>query len=225
MFRWQFLPPDCRPSASAGPPSLEATQFESSAYDAPATIYELERQARERGGGWRVRDDLRGRGLIPFSPQSKKGHMLLTNAVRTGRTCVQAHLTQPLTQVRRRFLLFFLPVLTPTPHPPPSFQDAELQAEVVLTVVERLDLLPPLVYIIPEQTITYSIRRNLGQPVAARRDSVPYSLSVDNRTVAVPAPDDGTVQGQKIGSTAVRLVDNGVLGKGGREVEERREHP
>lgn len=44
MFRWQFLPPDCKASASAPPPSLEAAQFESSSYDAPDFIYALERK-------------------------------------------------------------------------------------------------------------------------------------------------------------------------------------
>lgn len=44
MFRWQFLPPDCKSPGSSYVSSLEATQFESSSYDAPASIYELERK-------------------------------------------------------------------------------------------------------------------------------------------------------------------------------------
>ena len=103
MFRWQFLPPDCKSPGPSYVSSLEATQFESSSYDAPASIYELERKVPPA----QRKKFLAGPPGGAHSPhtsslvrlQSKKGHMLLTNAVKTGRACVQAHLTQPLTQV------------------------------------------------------------------------------------------------------------------------------
>jgi hypothetical protein len=159
-------------------------------------------------------------------PQSQKGHLLLTNAVKTGRTCVQAHLTQPLTQARSTSpLLLRCQTQSHPPHPPfqyhgspsslqshnPLFfiQDAELIAEVVITVVERLDLEPSLVYIVPQQEITYFVRRNLAEAVSAAKSNTPYSLRVDNSTVATSKASLGTVQGKVIGSTIVRLEDDG----------------
>ena len=84
-----------------------------------------------------------------------------------------------------------------------------MQTEVVITVIERLDLVPSLVYIVPEQNITYYIRRNLAAAVPALPNNVPYSVSVDNRTVAVPIAAKAIVQGKTVGSTIIRLVDKG----------------
>lgn len=86
-------------------------------------------------------------------------------------------------------------------------------SEVVITVVERLDLVPPLVYIVPQQDITYYVRRNLADPVPATKGNTPYSLRVDNSSVAVPTAATGTVKGAAIGSTIVRLVDQGPGGE------------
>ena len=64
----------------------------------------------------------------------------------------------------------------------------------------------------PEQEITYFIRRNLADAVSAAKSNTPYSLSVDNTTVATSKAALGLVQGKVIGSTIVRLEDDGACG-------------
>eukprot|EP00049_Salpingoeca_infusionum_P006269 m.104175 g.104175 ORF g.104175 m.104175 type:complete len:1823 (-) comp13256_c0_seq1:1404-6872(-) len=113
--------------------------------------------------------------------QNLRGSLLLTNSIDTGRVCVRAELKNAASLL--------------------------LSATAVITVVERLHLVPSTAYVVPEQAVTFKVETTNGLTSIA---DTPYTLGVADSKVG-KLQDTDVVVGVKPGDTTVSLGDNAGL--------------